>query len=110
MALYTKEPINGSKQEVNQTLAHFKRSRKAAAIASVLSLSALLFSIYVLVPEFFTHFWLIIPLFFTLLFAKSYGAWDAYVSVRENSEELEVALLDVEVRTNNHEKGIKNDK
>lgn len=87
------------------TLAYFKRSMNIRGVLSILSLLAFVICISITVPVFFTHFWLIIPLSLTLLFAKSFGAWEAYTKMREQTEVMQLELdelnKDVERLENN---------
>lgn len=88
------------KVAANTSVAAFKRGKKITGIMSILSLGAFIYLTWLLVPAFFSAWVLIFPLYSLLVFTRSFGAWDAYLQVRKNSdlmaeelEELEDSIL-----------------
>jgi hypothetical protein len=83
------------------TKAHFKRAQKTAGILSILALAAFLFFTYLAVPAFFAHWYLIIPLALLLVYTRSFGSWEAYTTVRHQSEVIAEALEELDIQNNN---------
>lgn len=80
-----------SKKEVG-SISDFKRSKKIAGILSIICLAGFITAIYFTVPIFFSYFWLVIPFALTILFAKSYGSWEAYTKMREQTDTMQEEL------------------
>lgn len=81
------------------TLAHFERARTISGIVSILLLGFFLFSVYVTVPLFFANWWLIVPFSLLLIYTRSFGSWEAYTKVREQSDVIALELDELD-RTN----------
>lgn len=97
------------KSEKYTTIAHFKRLQKLTGVVSILWLAAFLFLTYLAVPLFFMHWYLIIPLVFLLVYTRSFGSWEAYTTVRHQSEVIADALDKLDEETNSElTKGVKN--
>lgn len=82
-------------------LEYFRRSKVITGVLSIACLFIFIVAIYFTVPAFYTYFWLIIPLFLTILFTKSFGSWEAYTKMREQTDimQLELDELNKNVKT-----------
>lgn len=96
-------------QDKLSSVAHFKRARAFSMVASLFYLGIYLFAIYILVPAFFTHWILIIPFFLLLMNTRSFGTWDAYLRVREQSDKFADELDRIDEETLKSTKKFKSD-
>lgn len=84
-------------------LEYFRRSKTITGVLSIICLLIFIMAIYFTVPVFFTYFWLIVPLFLTILFTKSFGSWEAYTKMREQTDVMQQELDDLNKNVKNLE-------
>lgn len=77
------------------TLESFKKFKALLGAMSIISLFVFIIAVFLTVPQFFAYFWLIIPLFLTLLFTKTFGAYEAYTKMRQQTDVMQLQLIEM---------------
>lgn len=83
------DPQNTSQPRETASLAYFQRSRTRSGALTALSLLVFLIVVFMTVPAFFSNFWLAPILLLIILFAKSFGSWDAYTKMRKQTDVMQ---------------------
>lgn len=92
-------PVKTQIKDKLSTVVHFRRARNLAMFMSILSLAVFLYLTAIAVPLFFAHWYLIIPLFGLIMYTRSFGSWEAYLKVREQSDKFAEALDKADEKT-----------
>jgi hypothetical protein len=83
------------KHKETASIEYFKRSKLVAGLFSILALVIFLAAIFFTVPAFFSYFWLAPLLLLLLILTKSYGAWEAYTKMRQQTDILQEELDEI---------------
>ena len=83
------------KHRESGSIDYFKRSKLIAGIFSLAALFVFLTVIYFTVPMFFTNFWLAPLLLLLLILTKSFGSWEAYTKMRQQTDIMQEELDEI---------------